>query len=246
MSYAPDRSEPVTVQVRGLLEQLLGLTRACGSLLMNTAPTDADVLTISDGVTAIDYTFVAALTGAANEVLQTGNATATATLLFAAINVNAPAASTGERVRGIDALNPSAGVVTLDNTKFGSEGNVAIAGTAADHFTIVGMVGGEEDTVAVDVAVNQTRAELIPAVTGKQIHVYAHRLSAGGASGTYLLESGAGTKVLSGTISVGVNGGEVMDSVTPIFKGATGANVNITTSASTTVDGWMKYRYVTL
>jgi len=152
MTYVPDRSYPVIVQIRDVLEAMSGLLAATGTITFSSTPAEVptanDTLIISDGVTAITYTWKAE-PAAANDVEIGATATISAANLLAAINANAPdltdnlGRAIADPARGIVAVATTALVITLTNTIMGALGNVAIT-DGTDNVEVTGMANGAD------------------------------------------------------------------------------------------------------
>ena len=240
--YVPNRTNPVIVQLRDNAEYKAPFLPAVGSLVVADVPHEGDTVLISDGVTVRTYKFTATV-AVARDVLI-GTTAATATALSVAINVDSP--STGPTAgpatidvsRGIVAENPSAGVVTLQNTKRGSLGNVTItqAGVGS-HLTIVGMAYGMDGyplSAVLDAAADATTA-VIAGVAGKAIQVLGWFAGASVAAGTYIFKSATTAK--TGTIPIADKASHLVPFP---FLCAVGEALNIVT-ASAAIDGIVSY-----
>jgi hypothetical protein len=240
--YVPNRANPVLVQLRDNAEFKAPFCPAVGTITVADVPHEGDTVLISDGVTVRTYTFTATV-AAARDVLI-GTATATATSLYTAINVDSPSTgptagpATVDVARGIVAENPSAGVVTLQNTKRGGLGNVAITQAGAgSHLTLVGMANGTDGhplSAVLDAAADATTA-VIAGVAGKAIQVLGWYAGGSVALGSYIFKSGTTAK--TGTCPIGVTGGQVVPFP---FLCAVGEALNIVTVGAA-VDGIVSY-----
>jgi hypothetical protein len=110
---------------------------AIGTLVFSSNPTNGQTVTISDGVTAVTFTFVSSPTGAANEVEIESTAAVAADNLEGVINANA--------FNVVVLSNDNLGTITLINTNrdAAETGNVAI--TTTTSATISGMSGGSSN-----------------------------------------------------------------------------------------------------
>ena len=172
MEYEVVRNIPAIIQVRNVLEARSGLAYATGTIQIEAGfnAVDGDIINISDGVIDTDYTFVDALTGAADEVLIGSDNAETAYNFYVAVLANSPDTEDvngvviTDRARGIDVVilddittsvssdSGDTGTIYLRNTIPGDAGNVDIELTVDDSadWTVVGMSGGREgyDTIA--------------------------------------------------------------------------------------------------
>lgn len=117
---------------------------ATASLVFTGLPTDTDTITIGQKT----YTFVAALSGAADDVLIGGSASTTAQNLTDAINADADAIGTtfgaGTLInRDVSATVDSA-TVTLTARAYGEGGNDTVLSGTPDNVTVGTFSGGQD------------------------------------------------------------------------------------------------------
>lgn len=153
MALTPNRGEPVVVQSRDAIELLCGLAKAetGGNIDISVGlPTNTETITLTTSDGAQVYTFLDALTGAANEVHIETTIDATTANLVTAINLNSVAIAVGSETDPPQSISATLVVVggadndtiTIACRNAGASGNVAITETVAG--TTVNLSGGAD------------------------------------------------------------------------------------------------------
>ena len=140
-------SESLAVQTLKTLQFIGGGRRAMGVLTFSGQPSDAQIVTIEDGVNdAVVFEFDDDSSIVAGRVSVTIGTDAEATLdnLLAAINAQGdPTLATGFDSFQINGTKEGATIINLKNIKVGSAGNITITENA-DNFAVTGMILGAD------------------------------------------------------------------------------------------------------
>ncbi len=142
-----DSNMGLQAQILRTLQFIGGGRRSMGVLTFSGQPTDAQIVTIGDGLNdAVIFEFDddSSITAGRTQVVIGASAEATLDNLLAAINAEGdPSQSDDSDSFQIDGEKEGTTIINLKNTQVGSAGNVTITENA-DNFAVTGMVLGTD------------------------------------------------------------------------------------------------------